>query len=284
MYKNINVIKKVILLGAVVLCMTGCGSKNKEGENESTKIETTQSPEGNTSPEVTPEAEVREEPSFTKTARKLTQFKELKKGDTIAEIVVKDYGTMKIKLFPKQAPKAVENFITHSKDGYYNGVTFHRVLEDFMIQGGDPKGNGTGGESIWGTSFEDEFSDDLYPYRGALCMANSGSNTNGSQFFIVQADEEEVNRLQALVMERYGVSMVDYVKQGYDTILTEKELNNFLTYGGTPWLTRHHTIFGQLYEGFEVLDAIAATQVDNAGTPTNPVIIETIMITEYEGK
>ena len=78
------------------------------------------------------------------------------------------------------------NFIALSKDGYYDGVIFHRIIKDFMIQGGDPTGTGMGGESIYGESFEDEFSEELYNIRGALSMANAGPNTNGSQFFIVQ--------------------------------------------------------------------------------------------------
>ena len=100
------------------------------------------------------------------------QFEEPKAGDTIAELQVKDFGTIQIKLFPDMAPKAVENFVTHAKDGYFDGLTFHRVINEFMIQGGDPKGDGTGGESIWGQPFEDEFSNSLYPWRGALREAN----------------------------------------------------------------------------------------------------------------
>lgn len=89
-------------------------------------------------------------------------------------------GTIKIKLFPELAPKAVENFMTHAKDGYYDGVTFHRVIQDFMIQGGDPEGNGTGGESIWGEGFETEISNQLYNIRGALSMARTQDpNSNG---------------------------------------------------------------------------------------------------------
>lgn len=95
-------------------------------------------------------------------------------------------GTIRVRLFPKEAPKAVENFLTHAREGYYDGLTFHRVINDFMLQGGDPNGDGTGGESIWGGPFEDEFSPVLRNFRGALSMANSGANTNGSQFFIVQ--------------------------------------------------------------------------------------------------
>ena len=95
-------------------------------------------------------------------------------------------GEIKIQLFPEQAPMTVENFIRLAQKGYYDGTIFHRVISDFMIQGGDPEGNGTGGESIWGHPFEDELSRELFNIRGALSMANSGPNTNGSQFFIVQ--------------------------------------------------------------------------------------------------
>lgn len=106
------------------------------------------------------------------------------KGDTIA-VMKTSLGDIKIKLFPKEAPKAVENFSKLAQSGYYNNLIFHRVIDEFMIQSGDPKGNGTGGQSIWGKTFEDEFNKNLHNYRGALSMANSGTNTNGSQFFIV---------------------------------------------------------------------------------------------------
>ena len=94
-------------------------------------------------------------------------------------------GDIHIKLFADDCPKTVENFVTHSKNGYYNNVIFHRIIKGFMIQTGDPLGNGTGGESIWGGEFKDEFVKTLKhdkPYT--LSMANSGPNTNGSQFFI----------------------------------------------------------------------------------------------------
>lgn len=257
-----------IMAVAFMAIVTGCNSKKEDNKMEST-----------------PTTEVQEdiEPSQSKEAKKLLQFKEPKEGDLVAEITVKDFGTMKLKLFPDQAPKAVENFVTHAKAGYYDGVTFHRILDDFMIQGGDPLGTGSGGESIWGKPFEDEFTNDLYPYRGALCMANAGENTNGSQFFIVQANEEEVVTLQELVLKRYKMSLIDYCEQGYEVSLTEKEMKGFLTYGGTPWLTQHHTVFGQLVEGFDVLDAIAKTPIANeGGTPVEAVIIEGISIIEYK--
>ena len=95
-------------------------------------------------------------------------------------------GDVTLELDADKAPKTVTNFIVLSKAGYYNGLTFHRVMQDFMIQGGDPNGNGTGGESIFGPEFEDEIKDnDLLMDRGMIAMANRGPNTNGSQFFII---------------------------------------------------------------------------------------------------
>jgi peptidylprolyl isomerase len=94
-------------------------------------------------------------------------------------------GKIEIQLQPKIAPKAVENFVTHIKNGYYNGLIFHRIIKNFMIQGGDPTGTGRGGQSIWNKSFKDEFSPKaLFNKSGILAMANAGPNTNGSQFFI----------------------------------------------------------------------------------------------------
>jgi peptidyl-prolyl cis-trans isomerase B (cyclophilin B) len=186
------------------------------------------------------------------------------KGETIAIIHVKDYGDIKVRFFKDVAPKAVENFITHSKNGYYNGVIFHRVMNDFMIQGGDPTGTGYGGESIWKKSFEDEFSYDLVPYRGALCMANSGSNTNGSQFFIEQARYDEQT---AKTLSQYGYP---------DNILAAYKI-----YGGSMHLFGKHTVFGQVIDGMDVVDKIAAVETDSNNKPTNPVVIESIEITEY---
>ena len=100
-------------------------------------------------------------------------------------IIKTNHGDMKMKLFPEHAPKTVANFVALAKDGYYDGIIFHRIIPEFMIQGGDPTGTGMGGQSIYGDSFEDEFSEELYNVRGALSMANAGPNTNGSQFFIV---------------------------------------------------------------------------------------------------
>lgn len=185
------------------------------------------------------------------------------KGDTLA-VMHTNMGDIKIKLFPEKAPKTVENFATHSKNGYYNGLKFHRVINDFMIQGGDPRGNGTGGESIWGGSFPDEFDPELHNLRGALSMANSGPNTNGSQFFIVQASEVPANMLE---------QMRDLEDNGFPADITAA----YAELGGTPWLDFRHTVFGQVTDGMDVVDAIAAVETNN-DVPCEDVIINSIDI------
>lgn len=116
---------------------------------------------------------------------KVEQTKGQKKKTMEVAIMKTTMGTVELELFPDQAPKTVENFVGLAKKGYYNGVIFHRVIANFMIQGGDPTGTGRGGESIWGKAFGDEFSASLkHDKPGILSMANAGPNTNGSQFFI----------------------------------------------------------------------------------------------------
>ena len=107
--------------------------------------------------------------------------------DTIV-VLETNVGKIELKLYPKVAPLAVENFTTHVKNGYYNGLIFHRIIKGFMIQGGDPTGTGTGGESIWKKPFKDEFGANVvFDKPFLLAMANSGPKTNGSQFFITLA-------------------------------------------------------------------------------------------------
>lgn len=133
-------------------------------------------------------------------------------------------GSIVIKLFPDKAPKTVENFIGLIKKGYYDGIIFHRVIKDFMIQGGDPTGTGMGGESIWGKPFEDEVTQDLqFDRKGLLAMANAGPNTNGSQFFITTVP--------------------------------------------CPWLNMKHTIFGEVVEGYGVVEKIENSPTGGADKP-----------------
>lgn len=145
-------------------------------------------------------------------------------------------GTIECELLPDVAPKACDNFIGLAKKGYYNGLIFHRVIENFMIQGGDPNGNGTGGESIWGGFFDDEFNQDIkFDSAGVLAMANRGPNTNGSQFFI--------------------------------------------TLEATPWLNYHHTIFGKVVGGMDVLKEIGKVKTTQPyDMPVNKIVIDSITI------
>ena len=170
-------------------------------------------------------------------------------------------GDIKVQLFPKQAPKSVENFVGLAQKGYYDGIIFHRVIPDFMIQGGDPTGTGMGGESLWGKPFEDEFSQEVFNLRGALSMANAGPNTNGSQFFIVQKPQLDAG-------------MSDQMKQaGYP-----EEIVTAYGNGGTPWLDFRHTVFGAVSDGMDIVDKIAATETGMQDKPVKDVVIETITI------
>ncbi|HFI0795689.1 TPA: peptidylprolyl isomerase [Streptococcus suis] len=176
-------------------------------------------------------------------------------------------GDITIKLFPEQAPLTVENFLTHARNGYYNGTIFHRVIKDFMIQGGDPLGNGTGGESIWagkgttidaGYGFKDEISAFLYNIRGSLSMANAGAGTNGSQFFINQNTTDMSSQLSS---SKYPTKIVDAYKNG-----------------GNPNLDGKHTVFGQVIEGMDIVDKIASVETDSSDKPKTDVKIEAIEI------
>ena len=216
-------------------------------------------------------------------------------------VIKTNMGDITVQLYPEEASKAVENFITHAKNGYYDGIIFHRVINDFMIQGGDPTGTGRGGESIWGGSFEDEFSGKLHNFRGALSMANSGANTNGSQFFIVQTDapitqddaasvmlQWTVNRYQwdlntapadkaQALMDELNQKLTDYQKNGLPAELAadyQPAIDRYQQVGGTPHLDYKHTVFGQVIQGMEVVDAIAAAKTD----PQNDKPLEDIKI------
>ena len=166
-----------------------------------------------------------------------------------------NHGDIKIQLFPEQAPMTVENFVRLAQKGYYDKTIFHRVISDFMIQGGDPEGNGTGGTSIWDHPFEDEFSQELFNLRGALSMANSGPNTNGSQFFIVQNKNMPKRYIKQMEPAGYPKEIIHAYKQG-----------------GTPWLDGRHTVFGQVIDGMDVVDEIAKVKKNKMDKPLEDVV------------
>lgn len=249
--------KNLIMLIVLVLIMSACSNSinttvniyDKETEVETTPIETIVSEEGYTS----------------MYASELAQFRLPEAGDTVVTLVT-NYGSIDILMFPEVAPLAVENFVTHGLNDYYDGITFHRVIEDFMIQGGDPEGSGRGGESIWGSPFEDEFSKDYFPVRGSLAMANAGPGTNGSQFFIVQLDQSSEDWAKEMVSNDFNQEMIDA----------------YMSLGGTPHLFNLHTVFGQVVRGLDVVDAIAAVDVGPGDMPVEPVVIEDVQITEIQ--
>lgn len=185
----------------------------------------------------------------------------LKEAKGPKAVISTNHGDIKIQLFSDLAPMTVENFIRLTKKGYYDDTTFHRVISDFMIQGGDPNGDGTGGESIWGHPFEDEFTDQLFNLRGALSMANSGPNTNGSQFFIVQNKNMPKRYIREMEPAGYPKEIIHAYKQG-----------------GTPWLDGRHTVFGQVIDGMDVVDEIAKVKKDKADKPLKDVVISKIKI------
>lgn len=195
----------------------------------------------------------------------MLNFRECKAGDQIA-VMKTNMGEVEILLFPEVAPKAVENFISLAKGGYYDGIIFHRVIKDFMIQGGDPTGTGMGGESVWGKPFEDEFSEEARNFRGALSMANAGPNTNGSQFFIVQAGPETMDERIFSMLKRQGKNFSNDVAEKYMEV------------GGTPWLDGAHTVFGQVIRGMDVVDKIGNLHVDHSDKPYEEVKILGITI------
>lgn len=172
-------------------------------------------------------------------------------------------GDFAIKLFPKQAPKTVENFLGLVAKNYYDGIIFHRVIKDFMIQGGDPTGTGMGGQSLWGAPFEDEFSNELFNIRGALSMANAGPATNGSQFFIVQNQNMPAQMEEQMVAAGYPKEIIEAYRQG-----------------GTPWLDHRHTVFGQVVSGMEIVDEIANVETGIQDKPVEDVVIKTIEVSE----
>lgn len=235
------------------------------------------------------------------------QLQNPEEGDTIA-ILHTSMGDITVRFFPEEAPKAVENFVTHAREGYYDGVEFFRVIDDFMIQSGDPTNTGTGGESIWGGYFEDEIVEYLTPYYGALCMANFGAytNTNTSQFFIVTCKDTDISKAEACNEKAARAERVDQAK-----------LDMYATVGGAIWLDSQvgtlyetyytsytasaHTVFGQVIEGMDVAEAIAAvptyTEVQETDAkiddpdeteilenkPREPVTINSIEVTTYQG-
>ena len=193
----------------------------------------------------------------------MSLFPQLQPTENDKKVIMKtNKRDITIRLFPDMAPKTVENFLGLAESGYYDGIIFHRVIDNFMIQGGDPTGTGMGGSSIWGDSFEDEFSMNLFNLNGALSMANAGPNTNGSQFFIVTAKEVPMTMLAQLEAGGWPKEIVEA----------------YAANGGTPWLDQKHTVFGQVEAGMDTVHAIEGVKKGAQDKPVEDVVIESITI------
>ncbi|MDE6780332.1 MAG: peptidylprolyl isomerase [Ruminococcus sp.] len=197
-------------------------------------------------------------------------FTKPEQGDKIIVMNIKDYGEVKFRLFPEYADKGVENFIGLAEQGYYDGLTFHRIINNFMIQGGDPEGTGRGGESVWGESFDGGTDPHLIHAAGAVAYANSGStSTNGSQFYIVTGEKYSKEEL------------AQYMNYGYN--FSDEAMDIYSTAGGTPWLDGGYTVFGQVYDGLDIIFEIQQTQTDENDYPMEDVVIESVKVGEYDG-
>lgn len=189
------------------------------------------------------------------------QLSELKE-DAVTATLKTNKGDIVVQLFPEHAPKTVENFTGLAEKGYYDGVIFHRVIPNFMIQGGDPTGSGMGGESLWGGNFEDEFSSDLFNLKGALSMANAGPGTNSSQFFIVTMSDLPEQMIPQFEQAGFPEEVIEAYKEK----------------GGTPWLDQKHTVFGHVVKGLDVAEEIQSVDRNAMDKPTQDVTIQSIEI------
>ena len=195
----------------------------------------------------------------------VSNFTAPENGEKIVILTVKDYGDIKIKLFPEYADKGVENFLNLAEQGYYDGLIFHRIINKFMIQGGDPTGTGRGGTSIWGEKFDGGVDPHLIHTAGALAYANSGSTaTDGSQFYIVTG--------QTFTEDQFDPSYPTAAKEAY------------LKAGGYPWLDGKYTVFGQVFDGLDIVFKLQQVETDSSDRPTKDVVIESMKVAEYNGE
>lgn len=313
-----NLKNVIAIVMSSVFLMAGCSGAGESESTEASQKSKTESETQNKTTEKTDEKssvkplKVSENQLIDKSGN-YPQLEEKVEGEISATLKT-NKGDIELRLFSKQAPKAVENFVTHAKEGYYNGLIFHRVIKDFMIQGGDPNGNGTGGESIWKKPFENEMSSSMRSFRGALCMANSGLDTNGSQFYIVQAPNvdsfktelEELKNNQEKTLTIDFINKSSLLQQYAKTVLAKTEqkiasekdiealfsetkvkdvfptvvIDEYLKNGGYPFLDFGYTVFGQVKTGIEVVDNIASVKTNNDDKPVEDIIINEIIVKE----
>ncbi len=303
MNRTTKKIVSTILCAAMLALLAGCSSRTsgKGSSTESTSNQGTSSQESSADSSSTSFGE-----NKVDIRGNLDEVK-LNSGDLIAEITVKDYGTIKAKLFPEAAPVGVENFQKLANSGYYKGLKIHRVMQDFMIQGGSLNGNGTGGDAaVNGGSFGIETNRNLRHFYGALCYANAaGSNT--TQFYIVNKNtpatdgdfdtsgyDDAIEQYKAYAQQaaaegntaywdyfsfqaKYCETTKDWLENASDEVK-----NLYKERGGTPFLDGNYTVFGQVYEGLDVIDSISSAEVQNNGNDEISLPVQDIIITDIK--
>ena len=318
---KLKYLKTIILSALIISAFTACGNSNSSSSTSKNDVVT------QTESQTETKTENNNQNNHETEVNSMTKYFDIEKQE-VELVQFGDYtnlpkatlhttmGDIEIALFPEYAPKTVENFLTHAQNGYYDGIIFHRVINDFMIQGGDPNGTGMGGESIWGAPFKDELSPQLYNFRGAVSMANSGVDTNGSQFFIVQNKSAETSQLTEMLYQNRVQNNIGRVQNEVNAMIqsgkSEAEVNEYISaenekiqetisagipeyyaemlkpvaakykeVGGTPHLDNRHAVFGQVISGMDVVDAIAAAKHDNNDKPLEDIVINSITVTNY---
>ena len=278
--------KRIFLVGlATLLCaclLAGCGNSGKPSA-AATVIGTTDT--------LVPQDDLKPQSNGKKVGYQLEQPEE---GEEIAVVTMESGEVIKLRFFPDEAPKAVYNFKLHALEGYYDGLTFHRIIEGFMIQGGDPSGDGTGGESVWGQDFADEFNKNLVNIDGAVSMANAGADTNGSQFFInatggMSSSWDEYQQGYD-VYEQDPEAFTAYFGNWVDMEKMTKDVEELYDQqGGNPTLDGYystqgtgHTVFAQVFEGMESVYALSQVETDSNNKPLEDVVIQSVETVPYE--
>ncbi len=318
-------LKNKILCAALVCCVLlgGCNANSVKDEstednsasetaeqNENTAADNNSSDEAaiNAKPETDNEAQQTDTNVQIGTAEGNVSEVILKNGDLIAEFDIEGYGVIKAKLYPENAPVGVDNFVKLANNGYYDGLNIHRVVSDFMIQGGSLNGDGTGGNAADGKNFGIEVTQNMRHFYGALCYANS-MGENSTQFYIVNnKTPQDLSELDMAAIKqtadmyrqyrdsfpaddiyyKYYNSMVTYYTNLCSMLenATDDVIAKYNEAGGTPFLDGGYTVFGQVYEGFDVIDSISACEVkanehDEVSLPIQTITINSVKISEY---
>ena len=270
------IFKRIIsITAAAMLCgavLTGCSGTNGGSADSTTETSATNAPSSAPAEGIW---------SYSADYPDIANFKMPADGEKVAVMTVKDFGTIKIKLFWDEAPAGADNFARLAEMGYYDGLIYHRIINGFMNQGGDPTGTGTAGEGADGKKFDGGITKNAYHFSGAVAYANAGTATqNGSQFYIVNTpdggiDDDTIDMVERYFYQRFGVEY-SYGSVGdlYKKIGGTPSLDVPLTEGG-------YTVFGQVYEGLDIVRAIGAVQTDASDRPVTDVVIENVKIEKY---